>query len=146
MAIRGSESLGPDVRQLHALLSSHRIGPRYCERPGCFTATREGKPFCSDHVEDHPRVRRLLATIRQREREVQAIARRGSNAVRSDHLIVAEVVTHLRATGQQTLERLAKDTGLPFVVVRSIARWLRRRRIGAIGLTKRGSTTLRLAS
>lgn len=126
-----------------------RDGVRYCECSGCFAFTKGGKPRCSAHVDDMPYVQQLLATIADREAElaeIEAMGKRGWQAVRPAGTVLADVLAHLRANGPRTLERLARETSLPPVVVEACATWLRRQRLGRIGHTKRGSTTLRLAS
>jgi hypothetical protein len=141
-----------DLRTLQLLAASEerRLAPRRCERPGCPGATRERKPFCSEHVTEHPHVHQLLATIADREAEIADIERlgsyRGMKAVRADGTVLGDVLAHLRANGQRTVERLARETALPLVVVEAVAMWLRRQRLASLGATSRGNTTLKLAS
>lgn len=48
--------------QTHARAFIHegRRPTRMCEFAGCTHATREHKPFCSDHVEHHPYVQAII--------------------------------------------------------------------------------------
>lgn len=143
--IRGAMSLGIDYRMLAAALSS-RVRPRYCEAVGCSAPTRERKPYCSEHVEQHPYVRTLLDALEQRERELEAVVERGAKALRPDSLLVADVVEHARRHGPQTVERVARQVGLPVPVVDVIAAWLGRRRLARLSHTRRGSVVLTVAA
>lgn len=148
MQIRGG-SLGPDIRRLLDHFAG-KIGPRHCEHGSCGVATKGGKAFCSEHVTEHPYVQQLLVTIADRETEIADIERRapgrGWKAVRADGTVLGDVLAHLRGYGPRTVERLARETALPLVVVEACAMWLRRARLASTGETKRGNTTLRLAS
>lgn len=121
-----------------------RGGPRYCDI--CAKATTGGKPFCHDHVLENPYAAQLVAVIADREQEIAEITTWGERGVRSGGTVLADVLHHLGAHGPCTLSRLAYETGLPFVVVEACAKWLRRNDLVALGETKRGNTTLRLAS
>lgn len=53
-------------------IRQHEMGPenlsslqrrRWCSEPGCERTTKEGKPYCRDHVANHPYVVDLLARI-----------------------------------------------------------------------------------
>lgn len=57
------------MRTLNLIDATARVGRdrhrgRRCELPGCIQSTREGKPYCSDHVEMHPYVQAILAKKR----------------------------------------------------------------------------------
>ena len=75
----------------------------------CGAATRERKPYCSEHVLEEPYPRRLAQIIAGAEREVANVAKRGAKAVNVDGLIVEEILDGLRTTGQITWRRLLKD-------------------------------------
>lgn len=132
-----------DLRPLLIGLRDGRaLPPRRCD--ACGSATREGKRYCSDHVEAHPYVVELAARIAQREADVDAITRRGVRAIRPDCPLLDEVVAQLTVYGTRTLERVCREVSLSFAVVNALTAYLARRRVVAFGLTKRGSTTVRL--
>lgn len=70
-----------------------REGPRRCSIHGCPKATREGKPYCLDHVEKNPHIVELLATLRQREQEADQLDQ-GHEGNPNGHL-ASEVVTRM---------------------------------------------------
>ena len=51
---------------------SQTTGPFFCQVPDCFDRTREGKPWCAEHVHTHsPYVVDLRADLEQAELEAQ---------------------------------------------------------------------------
>lgn len=40
-----------------------KVAGERCRAPGCSQGTREGKPYCSDHVDHHSYVQDLLAKM-----------------------------------------------------------------------------------
>ena len=61
--------------------SSGKIPPRECAARGCFNSTREGKPYCSDHVKQHPYAQKVLAELARQEDEERKVRRVGARAV-----------------------------------------------------------------
>ncbi|RMG10021.1 MAG: hypothetical protein D6731_18455 [Planctomycetota bacterium] len=118
--------------------------PRHCEAPGCGLATRAGKPFCSEHVERHPYIARLVEQLAAREEEERLVRERGVAAVASDGLTAAEILAFLRVHGDRSVPRLARDLNmdletLELYVDALVARGLlaerrRRRRARIVGL------------
>lgn len=51
--------------QTHARAYIHegRRPAQLCEAKGCSNSTREHKPFCSNHVDRHPYVQKLLEPV-----------------------------------------------------------------------------------
>lgn len=80
-----------------------------CEVDGCSATTREGKPFCLEHVERMPRVQVVLARLAAREKELAAVAEGGWPAVLVDGIPATEILSYLRIRGERTIERLRRD-------------------------------------
>ena len=116
---------------------------RTCDHPGCVERTRDGKPFCLDHVEDHPYVRGLLAQIAEREAQDDLVSRKGPRAVELDGVTVQEILQHLELHGARTKERLVREVNLPAAVLHGYVRALVKRGLVKLGKTKRGSTVVR---
>lgn len=71
----GMDDPTPDLFGLRRLLpesGSHK-GTRDCESPDCTKSTREGKPFCSKHIESSPYIRVILAKLAKRDQEVKIL-------------------------------------------------------------------------
>jgi hypothetical protein len=125
-------------------LGPRRLAPRHCEREGCHQATREGKAFCSDHVEEHPYVRDLMARLAEREAQDDLVSKRGAKAVDLESSItVQEILQHLDFHGARTEERLCRELNLDTRTLHGYVQALRRRRLVTLGTTKRGSTLVK---
>lgn len=93
-------------------LRTNKARARHCDLKGCDKATREGKPFCVDHVERHDYVGRLLAEMRRREEDDALVMRKGSKAVKWESLTAQEILNHLRVYGSRTLRRICRELTL----------------------------------
>lgn len=102
-----------------------RSRSRTCVADGCERTTREGKPYCLDHVERHGYVAELQGKLRNREAEEER-ARRGK-APGMDSLLVHEVLHHVRVRGEATTRRLAADMKSDRQAVLTVVRELARR-------------------
>jgi hypothetical protein len=152
-AIGGDVDAITDMRTVLSSLLAHASakGTRYCAfvvdaaaQVACGAVTREGKPFCSDHVEEHDYVRDLLAQIEQREREEQLVLEHGAKAVTDRTSLLADVVRELVMNGDRTIPRLRRDTNLPEPVVCALVRHLRYRGVVTTSTTTRGVVVVRL--
>lgn len=123
-------------------------GTRLCDVPGCRETTREGKPYCPDHVEMNPYVQQLLSMLstqeEERDRASQAKARNRSTKIDLNGENVQAILRELKAYGERTFERLARDTQIPVDVVEQICKALKRKKLVVLGKTKRNSQTARL--
>lgn len=139
------------VRQVDALLAGgggqplRRQGGRKCDAPGCTATTREGKPFCTEHVEMHSYAQAVLQTLAERERQDDAVARKGGRAARLDALTVQEIRVHLEHNGPRTVERLVRELNVDEKTIRGYVAAMRRAGLVRMGRTKRGSDLVRLA-
>lgn len=117
---------------------------RICEQPDCTQSTREGKPYCPDHVESHPYVQDILARIAERDDQDEKVAKRGARAVDLESLTVGEILQHLAFNGARTEERLVRELNLDVKTLDGYLRALARRGYVSFGKTKRGSTVVKL--
>jgi hypothetical protein len=87
----------PSLFGLRPLLPSsgtHK-GTRDCEAVGCRKSTREGKPYCSNHIEKAPYIVGILGKLDQRAQE-EAILEKGRRHIPQDGFFVKEAVLLLR--------------------------------------------------
>lgn len=121
-----------------------RTQPRYCDVPGCTESTREGKPYCPDHVDHNTYVQELMARLDERDEQDERVRRRGHKVVNMDSVTVAEILLHLELHGARTEERLVRELNLDLDVLQPYLRALAKRGLVKFGRTRRGSTLLKL--
>jgi predicted HTH transcriptional regulator len=119
---------------------------RGCHAPSCSKTTREGKPFCPDHVERHDYVQGILEILEARRAEEDRVRKVGSGAVDPRGLTAQELMLHLSQHGSRTVERLSREFQLEAPVMRNYVQALLEKGLVQIGRTTRGSTIVRLAS
>ena len=125
--------------------STHNATTRSCEQPSCFKSTREGKPFCPDHVEQHSYVKNILGILAEREAEEERVRKSGPEAVDIEGLTATELVLHLSLHGSRTVERLSREFQLESRVMQNYVQALEIQGKVVLGRTTRGSTVVRLA-
>lgn len=128
------------LRTLRREEPDRRRPPRRCSEPTCNQATREGKPYCSDHVELHPYVQRLLAELREREEADERVRRRGPRAVEATSLTSQEILTFVHVHGPKTVKRLARELNADLETLKIYAQGLRRLGLVRLTATRRKST------
>lgn len=126
---------------------SQRQKPRHCAAENCPAATREGKEYCTDHVEMHPYVQEMLAAWGQREADdkragIDYDKRRGR--VNLDGITAQDMLMHLRIYGPRTIERLCRELNITEQVAWGYVRAMRRTGLVSTGTTKRGSDLVKL--
>lgn len=131
------------VKFVERLFRQVWMPPRRCEL--CGQATREGKPYCSEHVERHAYVREVMAALEARAEEERAVLRRGAAAVDLQGINAREVLLQLRLHGERTVERLARDLQLDPRLVPHYVQALARRGLVRLGRTSRGSVLVQPA-
>ena len=105
-------------------------------------STREGKPFCPDHVEMHPYVQEVVAFRKLRDAEIVRIA--DGRQVADDSLLFKEIIIHITNLGSKTVERLACDLMIDIEAIKKLIKAMKRQKLIKIGRSKRGSTVVRL--
>ena len=101
--------------------------PRRCTQPGCYKATREGKPFCTRHIAGQLYVQELLARLDGQRQELEQVRKRGAIAVDPGGLTAREMLREVTQNGARGLKRLARDMGLDVVATRAYVDALVRR-------------------
>lgn len=115
-----------------------------CFAERCDLRTRDGKPYCPDHVELHPYVQELQAMLAEQRGEIERVERRGVRAVDPSGLTANELMLQLKLYGDRTVERLARDLQLPPEVVEAYARGLAREGKVSLSHTRRGHVQVTL--
>jgi len=105
--------------------SSRRRGAK-CKKTGCTKNTAEQKPFCTDHIDEHPYVRELLKNHELVDVEHEQVRKKGMRAVDLNGHTVSEILRTLKHEGHKSIARLARqmdlDTGLLVVYLRRLKR------------------------
>lgn len=119
-------------------------GTRGCHSSGCSHTTREGKPYCPDHVGQHPYVQEILSALEERRAEDDKVRARGARAVNLKGLTAKEILLHLTLHGSRTIERLSRELQIDNEVLLGYVRALVKRGVIDLGRTNRGSTVVKL--
>jgi len=126
--------------------STHRAQTRVCGYAGCHHGTREGKPFCSEHVGLNEHAQKVLAQIALREAEdarvTDVMTKVKDYNVRG--ITARSIVQNLAEHGVRTKERLCRELNLERPVLDGYAKALINRGLLHLGRTGRGSETLSL--
>ncbi len=131
-------------RTVDPVFTSHTSNTRSCESETCMKTTREGKPFCPDHVEHHAYVQSILHILSEREAERDRVRQQGPSAVDPMGLTAQELVLHLSLHGSRTVERLSREFQLESAVIHNYVAALKSQGKVILGRTTRGSTVVRL--
>lgn len=105
------------LRALQIVVEATNSQARECKVEGCSRTTREGKDFCTNHVELHPYVDSLLSRMTQRDEEDADVRRLGSSRVNLDGITVSEILLCLRQGGTKTEERLTREVQLDKTII-----------------------------
>lgn len=112
-----------------------------CE--ACGQPTREGKPYCPEHVDRQPYVAELLAELASQEEELAMVAMRGADAVDPSGLTARELLQLVRLHGPRTVQRLGRELNIKPVLISCYVRALAQVGMVELGLSKRGKTVVR---
>lgn len=110
----------------------------------CGGATREGKPFCSEHIEQSPYLQRLQQQIADKEAEEELVAQKGAAKVSSDSETVREIRNLLETTGPRTLEAISKETQLDAAALKGYISHMKKRGEIQTRYNRRGSVVAKL--
>lgn len=132
------------VLDLSFYFARNRLRPRRCAAPGCAVATREGRDYCSDHVEQQPYVQALLAKLEERELQDDRVKSTGPKAVDLSGITSREILQHLAFHGPRTEERLCRELDLDLKTLSAYVSAMRDKGLVRLGQTKRGSTVVKL--
>lgn len=121
-----------------------RLGPRHCEHPGCIMTTREGKPFCSDHVDHNPYAKLVLGELDRREDDDER-AKKKRRGVNVGSVTAVELLQNVADHGPRTKERLCRELNIAMPVLDGYVDALRKEGKITLGRTSRGSEVVSLA-
>lgn len=130
------------LRALQLFCEQAQITVRVCDVPGCFENTREGKIYCSDHVENQPYIKELVRRIQDRMEEDELVRREGSNAVNLTGITSKEIKLQLQYCGTRTEERLTRELQIDKTVVHNYAIRLQKEGVVRFGRTNRNNLTV----
>lgn len=112
-----------------------------CE--ACGQPTREGKPYCPEHVDQQPYVAELLAELARQEAELAMVSLHGSDAVDTSGLTARELLQLVRLHGPRTVQRLGRELNIKPIIIRSYVRAMSEVGMVELGISKRGKTVVR---
>jgi len=127
-------------------INSGLSNTRTCSENDCAKATREGKPYCPDHVELNPHSRIVVAEIARRQEEDEQI-RLGKTEVVDVNLAgitAKEILQNLDDHGPRTTQRLCRELSIEPTVINGYIEALGKRGLISIGKTSRGSVMVSL--
>jgi len=113
-----------------------------CQVAACKNQTKEGKPYCIDHVHNHTYVKSLLATIAKKEHEEATVASTGPSHITANSLTLKDILVHLRSNGPRTYEKLSQDMGLSKRSTTAYTQYLHTKNLVTFSKTNRGSTMI----
>jgi hypothetical protein len=113
-----------------------------CDDTGCKKTTREGKPFCPDHVDLHDYVQNIQAIILAQETERTEVEKKGAKAVDVNGNTAKEILLVLMMNGSRTLRRISREINLDNVLVQAYVDALEKAGKVRTGVTTRGDTTV----
>lgn len=121
------------LRQILPQGGSHK-GTSPCQNKGCAKTTREGKPFCSEHIERAPYVKRILTILKGRDEE-EAKLLAGEEEINPHGFFYKETLLLLRSK-DFTGKALARRLDISHAAARRLIDLMY-----AGGLCKRGNTS-----
>lgn len=110
-----------------------------CASEGCKRTTREGKPYCSDHVEMGTYVKKVLRELELRNSE-SVLLEDGKNIEPSGHL-VRETLLMLEQ-GSYTEAKLARLMDISHRAASQLIKQMHQNGLARIGHTDRGALTV----
>lgn len=117
---------------------------RLCKTDACKETTREGKIYCTDHVESHPYVQYLLKRMADRDAEDEQVRMEGATQVNITGITVQEILLQLKQNGTRTVERLTREIQLDKTVIRNYVVALQNAHLVRLGWTTRNSISVTL--
>lgn len=115
-----------------------------CDIEGCENTTREGKPFCPDHIDHLPEVSRIKQRLAAVEDEITLVKRYGAHAVDVDGFTAHEILHYLDQYGGRTIARMARDFGMEAEVMGYYVRKLKRKKLVKTKPSRRDGTLVAL--
>ena len=111
-----------------------------CNERSCKRTTREGKPYCSDHVELSPYVRTILRQLELRDTEAAKLSA-GKTIARNGHLIRETLL--MLAQGSYTAAKLSRLMDIGHKAAETLIRIMDKKGLAKMGKTDRGALTIK---
>lgn len=134
------------VDRTRAVQQSRKSLSRPCAHPGCRQKTREGKPYCPEHIENLTQVKEILAQLEGKRAEEEVANLGGWKSINRDGITTHEILQMLDLHGPRTMERLARDLKLTEVQISSYIKALKSWNLVTTRRTARGSTIVSIIS
>jgi hypothetical protein len=125
-------------------ISTRNYNGKHCEAKGCKCSTREGKPYCPEHVNEHQYVSNLLELVNKKAKEEKRVLEKGYKAIKPGSLTITEVMSHLNQIGTITVHGLSRFLVIDYLVLEQYVIYLEKAKKVHVGTTSRGSKTVRL--
>lgn len=110
----------------------------------CGGTTREGKPYCSEHIEQSPYLQRLAQQIASKQVEEALVAEKGAAEVESDSATVDEIQNLLEMTGPRTDIAIAKELQIDARALKGYLAYMKKRGMVVTKTNRRGNTVVKL--
>lgn len=110
-----------------------------CDAEECERTTREGKPYCSDHVELSPYVRGVMEELALRDEEARALA--AERPISRDGHLVRETLLMLEQ-GSYTSAKLSRLMDIPHDSTETLIRVMAREGLAKMSKTDRGALVI----
>ena len=127
-------------RALASTANTSKVANPKCGAKGCLKTTREGKPYCSTHVEHSPYVKRVLEELALRDQEANDLAA-GLDISKNGHL-VRETLLSLEQ-GSYTAAKLSRLMDISHAAAETLIRVICDKKLAVMGKTDRGALTIR---
>lgn len=113
-----------------------RAPTTHCSKENCLRATKEGKEFCQEHVEEHPYVKRILSDLANFEKEKQKVLR-NKRVIRKGYL-EQEIMNVLAESSPVSIEKMVKLLSYDRRIIEVYVKSAQRRKLVSTRKNKRG--------
>lgn len=130
------------LKALQMFIEQSQTEVRTCSFPDCMEATREGKHYCSNHVDQQPYVKDLLKRMANRTEEDEKVRLEGASSVNMEGITAKEILLQLRQSRTRTEERLTRELQIDKSIIHNYAIRLNRDGFIHFGRTNRNNLTI----
>ena len=127
-------------RAVSPVTSSGKVANPRCNADDCQRTTREGKPFCSDHVELSPYVKTILKELELRDAEAMRLSE-GKDIRRDGHLIRETLL--MLEQGSYTAAKLSRLMDINHAAAETLIKIMDKKGLARMGKTDRGALTIK---
>jgi predicted HTH transcriptional regulator len=111
-----------------------------CDAKGCQRTTREGKPYCSSHVEESVYVKSILQELALRDQEAARLTE-GLDINTRGHLIRESLL--MLEQGSYTAAKLSRLMDISHIAAETLIRVMAKKGLAQMGKTDRGALTIK---